>query len=201
MNIQRILENNISILVGQTSSGKTMLFANMAAEYSYKYTGNVYCYGLKKEITDQLDVTVFSSVRELEKIQNGIILVDEVGALFDLDNRKQKRMVENTLRLIDHHNNHMVFSGLPPDFKKFLSAKATCFMYMSLTISDLINGSLTKTTLLEYREKELGAYVLSVNKGEVLCYDDGGFWIDKFPYVEKFDTKRSNINLFQKRHV
>ena len=201
MNIKRILNNNITILTGQTSTGKTMLLADMAVQYLKRYTAPVYTYGLKKQITNQLDVTVFSSVRELEQIENGIILVDEVGALFDLENRKQKRMIENTLRLIDHHNNKIVFSGLPPDFKKFISAKAQCFMYTSLTISDLINGSMAKTTLLEYRYHELGAYVLSVPQGQVLCYDNDGFWMDSFTYYPEYDTKANNKDLFQEKEI
>lgn len=201
MNIKRILNNNITILTGQTSTGKTMLLADIATQYLKQYSGKVYTYGFKREITQQLDVTVFSSVRELEQIQNGIILVDEVGALFDLDNRKQKRMIEGTLRLVDHHNNKIVFSGLPSDFKKFLAAKAQCFLYTSLTISDLINGSMAKTTLLEYRYSELGAYVLSVPQGKVLCYDKGGFWLDQFEYYQRFDTKFNNLDLFQEKEI
>jgi len=204
MNIDRILNNNVSILVGQTNTGKTMLLGDIMCEYIKTYTSRVYCYGFRSEITDKLHPAVvpFSSVREMEQITNGIIFVDELGALFDLDNRKQKRMIETTLRLITHHNNKLVLSGLPTDFRKFISAKASCFMFTSLTISDLINGSLAKSTLLAYSGSELGAYVLSIPTGQVLCYDDKklpGFWLDDFRYYEDFDTKRSNSNLFQKR--
>lgn len=204
MQIERILKNNVSILVGQTNTGKTMCLADIMAAYIKNYTAQVYCYGIKKEITDEFGSTVtpFSSVRELEQIKDGIIVIDEVGAIFDLDNRRQKRMIESTLRLVTHHNNRLILSGLPTDFRKFLSAKATCFMYTSLTISDLINGSLAKSTLLEYAEQELGAYVLSIPKGSALCYDDKmipGFWMDSFTYREQFDTKRDNRNLFHKR--
>jgi hypothetical protein len=204
MDIKRILSNNVSILVGQTNTGKTMLLADMMVEYTKVYTPRVYCFGIRPEITDKVDVIPFSSVREMEQIKNGIIFVDEVGALFDLDNRKQKRMIEATLRLITHHNNRLVLSGLPTDFRKFISAKATCFMYTSLTISDLINGSLAKITLLDYKERGLGAYVLDTDPGTVLCWDHTddehlGFWWDTFKYHEKFDTKRNNLNLFQKK--
>ena len=204
MNIKRILNNNVSILVGQTNTGKTMLLANIMAEYIRDYTSQVFCYGIRPEITDKFHplVTPFSSVRELEQIQNGIIIIDELGAIFDLDNRKQKRRIEQTLRLVTHHNNRLILAGLPTDFRKFISAKSTCFMYTSLTISDLINGSLAKTTLLEYAESELGAYVLSIPQGQVLCYDDKiipGFWMDEFGYYEDFDTKKDNLNLFKKR--
>jgi len=207
MNIERILKNPVSILIGATSTGKTMLLSNLMAEYIAKYTGRVYCYGVRREITKEMPVIPFSSVVELEQIQDGIIVVDEVGALFDLDNRKQKRMIESTLRLVNHHNNKLVLSGLPSDFRKFLSAKATCFMYTSLTLSDLINGSLAKTTLLEYREEGMGAYTLDVPVGSFICYVENeiknnktaSFQMDIFKYIEKFDTKRKNGNLFEKR--
>ena len=204
MNIERILSNNVSILVGQTNTGKTMLLADLMCKYIKAYTSPVYCYGIRNEITDKLRpvVTSFSSIRELERIKNGIIIIDEIGELLDLENRKKKRAIERTLRLITHNNNRLVTAGLPTDFRKFLSAKATCFMYTSLTISDLINGSLVKTTLLDYARSALGSYVLELPAGQVLCYDSlrlPEFWMDSFSYYKEFDTKKDNLSLFKKR--
>ena len=91
MNIKRILKNNVSILVGQTNTGKTMLLSTLIKEFTDQYQAQVYCYGLRREITDRLNVKIFSSVREMEQIQDGIIIVDECGALFDLENRNRLR--------------------------------------------------------------------------------------------------------------
>ena len=75
-------------------------------------------------------------------------------------------------------------------------------MFTSLTISDLINGSLAKTTLLDYAKSDLGSYVLSLTTGQVLCYDSlrlPEFWMDSFSYYKEFDTKKDNLSLFKKR--
>ena len=197
MRTERILSNNITILTSQTNEGKTMLLCNLAIDYLTMYDGNVWSYGIRPQITKQIDdILTFSSVLEMEQIRDSIILIDEVGALFDLDNRKQKRLIEHTLRHVTHNNNRIVMSGLPNDFKKFLASKATCFMWKSLTISDLINGSLCKYLLLQYAEADLGAYRLTVDKSQVICYDPTGYWTDDVVYIKEFDTKINNKKLF-----
>ena len=202
MNIKRILKNNVSILVGQTNTGKSMLLADIAVNYlKAGYPGIVYTYGLKPAITNAIPVVPISSVMEMETLENGIILIDEVGRIFDLDNRTLKRKIEETLRQVTHNNNKIVLSGLPTDFKKFLASKATCYMWKSLTIADLINRSLVQMRLLEYMERGKGSYVLHLPVNEVLVYEPSQkqkYYIDTVEYYEKFDTKRNNINLLEK---
>jgi len=203
MNINRILKNNVSILVGQTNTGKTMLLVNLALEYlKAAYPGTVYTYGLKPEVTRQLDVTPFSSVMEMETLHDGIILVDEVGRIFDLDNRTLKRKIEETLRQVTHNNNRIVLSGLPTDFKKFLASKATCYLWKSLTIDDLINRSMVQRRLKEYTGDGKGSYVLDLPINQVLIYEpseDQQYYIDDVKYYRRFDTKRKNIDLLEKK--
>ena len=203
MKIERILKNNISILVGQTNTGKSMLLADVAVEYlKAGYPGTVYTYGLKPAITRRLPVTPFSSVMEMETLHDGIILVDEVGRIFDLDNRTLKRKIEETLRQVTHNNNRIILSGLPTDFKKFLASKATCYMWKSLTISDLINRSLVQMRIKEYTEDGKGSYVLDLPVNEVLVYEPSEaqkYYKDTVKYYEAFDTKRNNIDLLKKK--
>jgi hypothetical protein len=145
-----------------------------------------------------LPVEVFYSIREMEQITDSIILADEAGKLLNVVNRKQHEEMLRTLRLVSHQNNRIVLVGLPFDFKKIFSAQATCFLYKSLNIAEMINGSTVKETLLEYKDYHLGAYTLSLPKSQVLCYDAGGFWIDDIDYFPEFDSKANNINLFKK---
>ena len=44
-------------------------------------------------------------VRELERARDSLIFLDEFYTLFDLDDRKKKRQIERTFRLINHNNN------------------------------------------------------------------------------------------------
>jgi hypothetical protein len=205
MQIERILQNQITLLTSEVNQGKTMVLVNLVREYVLKYTGNVYAYGLHPKHYELLPmVRPFYSVLELEQIQNGVIIIDEVASLFDLNNRKEHRMIEKTLRMTAHHNNKIVMAGLPDNFRKFLSALATGFMYKSLNLGSLINGSHIKYTLEQYRLAEMGAFTLSVPKDQVLCYSEvpikgSKFWLDTVTYFEEFDTKIGNSNLFEPR--
>lgn len=206
MKIERILNNEISILTARRNEGKTMTIVNLLLEYMTKYSGDVWVSGLHKDIITQFrkdgfPVKVFYSIREMENIKNAIVVADEAGKLLNVVNRKQHEEMLRTLRLVSHQNNRILLAGLPFDFKKLFSAQATCFLYKSLNIAELINGSTIKETLLEYKEYHLGAYTLSIPKDKVLCYDAGGFWLDDSTLLPEYDTKSSNQNLFERNLV
>lgn len=210
MDIERILDNEITIVTARRNEGKSMTVVNMIMEYMSKYDGDVWVYGLKDTIIENLQdngfsVKIFFSIREMENIQNAIIFADEAGQLLNVVNRKQHQEMLRTLRLVSHQNNRIVLIGLPFDFKKIFSAQATCFMFKSLNIAELINGSTIKDTLLEYKEYQLGAYTLSIPKDKVLCYGydpdekKAGFWMDDVIYYPEYDSKADNVNLFKQR--
>ena len=197
MQTERILNNDLGILMSRSDEGKTHTLCTLIEEYKRQFNGTVTTFGFRDELIDLLNVKSFSSLIELEEIRNSIIIVDEVGSLFDLENRTKRHLIESTLRLVNHRGNKILLSGLPSDFKKFLCAKAKVFMFKTLMISDLINGSLAKEILLQYRGPGLGTYTLLFDKGTMLCYD-GTFWKESCSYNEKYDTKVNNENLFTK---
>ncbi|MCK4260103.1 MAG: hypothetical protein KAX49_14080 [Halanaerobiales bacterium] len=197
MEIERILNNDIGVLMSRSNEGKTHTLCSLIQEYKQKYNGSVTTFGFKDALINLLDVQSFSSLIELEEIRNSVIIVDEVGILFDLENRKKRRMIEGTLRLVNHRGNKILLSGLPSDFKKFLCAKSKVFLFKTLMISDLINGSLAKEMLLQYRGLGLGAHSLLLPKEMMLCFD-GRFWTERMPYNAAYDTKLENENLFKK---
>jgi len=198
MNTERILNNDLGILMSRSNEGKTHTLCTIIEEYKKQFNGTVTTFGFRDELLNLLNVNSFSSLIELEEIRNSIIIVDEAGALFDLEDRKKRRQIESTLRLVNHRNNKILLSGLPSDFKKFLCAKAKLFIFKTLMISDLINGSLAKEILSQYRGHGLGTHTLLLDKGTMLAFD-GTFWKETIPYNEKFDTKTGNENLFLKR--
>ena len=197
MQIKRILNNDLSILMGRTNEGKTHTLCSLITEYKKEFPGAVTTFGFRDELINLLKVESFSSLVELEEIRNSIIIVDEVGSLFDLENRTKRRQIENTLRLVNHRNNKILLSGIPSDFKRFLCAKSRVFLFKSLMISEMINGSFAKEILQQYRGPELGAYALLLEKDTLLCYDSH-FWKERVQYNEVYDTKKGNGNLFKK---
>ena len=203
MDIERILKNDIIIMTGHRNEGNTMTLCNIMAQYLKDYTGSVWTFGVSKSITSKLSeirpVNLFWSIREMEKIQNSLIIADEAGDLLNVINRKQHESMLKTLRAVAHQNNIIVLCSLPFDFKKVFAAQARCFLYKGMNIQELINGSLIKETLMEYKGHELGAYRLNLAKEKVLCYDEKGFWTEKVNYIKELDTKRDNKNMFTRR--
>lgn len=200
MQVERILNNDLGILMGRTNSGKTHTLCSIIREYKRGFNGAVTTFGLRDELVKTLSVDSFSSLIELEQIRNSIVIIDEVGSLFDLENRSKRRQIENTLRLVNHRNNKILLSGLPSDFKKFLCAKARVFLFKSLVVSEMINGSFAKEILMQYRGPELGTHALVLDPDTALCYD-GQFWKERVGYNEAYDTKRTNQNLFERKNV
>jgi hypothetical protein len=203
MQIERILRNDIIILTGHRNEGKSTTLYNIIIEYLVNYPQDVWTFGIKRPVVESLSeirpINMFWSIREMEKIQDSLIIADEAGDLLNVINRKQHEQMLKTLRAVAHQNNIIVLCSLPFDFKKIFAAQARCFLYKGMNIQELINGSLIKETLMEYKGHELGAYRLNIPKQKVLCYDEAGFWMDDIKYYENLDTKAGNVKLLKRR--
>lgn len=156
---------------------------------------NLYTYGLRTKIKGATEIF---SVNEAEQIKDSIIILDELMSLWDLDNRKSKKQIEKTLRLIHHHNNILVICALPENLKKFICGKVNQWFYKRCTLSDFINGSKANEICREYRGVELGSCVLTMEKGEALHFDGKHYEKIYVPYMKKFDSKKKNIKIVQK---
>lgn len=178
-------------VVGDTNAGKSIAVYHILTELKKSGKFNLYSYGLRVNLGE----TKIYSIEELEKIKNSVIICDEFYTLFDLEDRKVKKMIEQSLRLINHNNNILVLVGLPENFKKFISAKANAVIFKRSTISDFINGSRVKTICLNYRGSELGSAVLNLNDDEALVFNGKHYLKINVPYNKQFDTKIDNIQI------
>ena len=77
------------------NQGKSMLLYHMLEQLSKQGEFDLYTYGLRLNVENSQQIF---SVREMETVKNSIIVIDELSSLFDLDNRKVKKAVENTLK-------------------------------------------------------------------------------------------------------
>ncbi|KKK89095.1 hypothetical protein LCGC14_2736570, partial [marine sediment metagenome] len=132
---------------------------------------------------------------QLESIQDSLIFLDEFYTLFDLDNRKKKRQIEKTFRLINHNNNILVLVGVPENFRKFISSKIEICFYKKVKLRDFINGSSVKSDLLSYAGNGMGSEMLDLKKNEVLVFD-GDYRIFDVDYLREYDSKLNNKNIF-----
>lgn len=204
MDIKRILSNDLSVLTARSNEGKTMALVNIILEYKKEFNGDIWVFGVNKHLTDILKVKTFTSLLELEQIKEAIVIIDEVGLIFDLENRKNRKQIDLTLRLVNHNGNKILLSGLPTDFKKYICAKAKCFMFKTLQVSDLINGSQAKEIVMQHKGVEKGTYILDIPIDKMLCYcpnksKQGHYWIETIKYLKEYDTKVDNKDLFLKK--
>ena len=179
-------------IISDVNEGKTNLIYHLIEELKKSCSFNLVTFGLKFEIEDAKTI---NSLEQLESCRDSLIFLDEFYTLFDLDDRKKKRQIEKTLRLIHHSNNILALVGVPENFKKFISSKiATCF-YKKVKINDFINGSNVKGNLISYEGKGMGNKMLNLKRDEVLVFD-GDYRIFNVPYLLKYDSKINNKDIF-----
>ena len=189
MNVKKLFDKpKIIGICANTNEGKSNLIYDLLEKLKY-YDFNLYSYGLRNELSGEIKIY---SIEELETITNSIIFVDEFFSLFDLEDRKKRKLTENSLRLINHNNNVLILSGLPENFKKFISGKLDIIMFKKCTLADFINGSRIKNIFLSHKGKELGSAVLNLKIDETLIYDGTHYNKIEVPYYKKYDTKRQN---------
>jgi hypothetical protein len=187
---------SVVAVCADVNQGKSMLLYHLLEQLNAKHTYNLFTYGLRLLMKGSQEIF---SVGEMETIRDSIIVVDELSSLFDLDNRKVKKAVENSLRLINHNNNVLVLCGVPENFKKFLSGKIDCIFYKKTTKADLINGCRVKNILESYRGNQNGSEVLNMAIDEALFFDGKHYSVVKVPYYKKYDSKCKNIKILQKK--
>jgi hypothetical protein len=181
-------------ICGDVNTGKSNLLYHTIETLRKEKKFNLYTYGLKNRLPKSQEIY---SVAELEKITNSLIVIDECFSLFDLDNRKQKKQIEKTLRLINHNNNILILGVLPENLKKFLSGKIDVFLFKKVTYEDFINGSNAKRIALDYKGMQAGSKMLDLKVNECVVYDGTHYTLIDVPYYEKYDSKKNNEDIFK----
>ena len=185
-------------VIADVNEGKSNLIYHILDELNQENKFKLYTFGLRKKIPR---ATIINSINEMENIKNSILIIDEMITLFDLDNRKAKRSIENTLRLINHNNNILLLCGLGENFKKFLSAKVDIFIYKKIKFEDLINGSKVKNIIMDYKGIERGTTLLNLAIDEALVYDGTHYNKIDVPYMKEFDSKKENVSILCPKNV
>lgn len=176
------------------NTGKSMLLYHLLETISKDNRFKLFTYGLRLDFKGSQQIY---SVQEMEGITDSLIIVDELSSLFDLDNRKTKKLIENSLRLINHNNNILVVCGTPENFKKFISAKIDMVFYKKTTFADFINGSRLKNILTAYKGNERGSELLNLRINETLFFDGDHYIKLNVPYYAQYDSKSDNCKILQ----
>lgn len=183
-------------IVGDANSGKTNLIVWILESLMKSNTFDLYTFGLRVNIVNEKKL---HSVEQLESITNSLIVVDEFPTMIDIENRKQKKEIESTLRLIFHNNNILVLCSVPESYKKFVASKLDAVIFKKCALGDLINGSRVKTLATNYSGYEKGAAVLNVPNNMALLYDGSFYYKVQIPYIKSGDTKAENAPILQSK--
>src|SRR3990167_595580 len=186
-------EPKIIGIISDADEGKSNLAYYLIQELRKDREFDLFTYGLRKDVQGAIKI---NSIPELEQIRGSVVILDEYPNLIDLQNRKMAYEMEKTIRMIYHNNNILVLIGVGNNFKKFVSGCIDVMMFKKTTIADLINGSRVKNAVLNYQGNERGSAVLNIAKDDVLVYDGLHYVKLSVPYVEEFDTKKSNKPIF-----
>lgn len=194
MNLNKIFNKPKLIgLCADSNTGKSNMIYWILDELRKKKDFKLYCYGLRSSLKNVINI---NSVEELEDIRNSFIVIDEMFSLFDLDNRKIKSQIENTIRLIFHNNNILLLCGVGENFKKFISGKLHMIFYKKVKFSDLINGSRVKNIIMNYKGNERGNTMLNLKIDEAITFDGEHYEKIFVPYMKKYDSKKNNVPIF-----
>ena len=180
-------------IIGNVNEAKSNLLYFIINKLREKHNFNIYTFGLRNDIKGASKIF---SVQELEDINNSIIILDEFETIIDVNNRKSKRIVESTLRLINHNNNILVLSGVCENYKKFISSKLDVIIYKKITFDDLINGCRVKNVIMNYSGYERGSSLLNLKKNEALIFN-GNYTKINVDYMKKYDTKKDNESILK----
>jgi hypothetical protein len=181
-------------VVGDANSGKSNMLYFIIKALRAKHNFSLYTYGMRVNLVGEQKIY---SVERLETIQNSIILIDEFASLFDLDDRKEKKQVEHTLRLIFHNNNVVLFCGLPENYKKFIAAKLGAMIFKKCALSDFINGSRVKSVAFNCEIDEKGAAMFAIPTDQAIVYDGLDYHKVQIPYLPESDTKAKNTSILR----
>ena len=188
-------------LISDANQGKSNLLYWTIKSLSDRYNFRLYSYGLRARVANEMKIY---SVEELEVLHDSVIIIDEFASLFDVDDRKEKKQIEKTLRLIFHKNNVVLLSGLPENFKKFIASKLDAMIFKRCALKDAINGSRVKQVMYGFEGEEMGAAMLNIDIGDAVMYrpdEPPYFHHVTIPLVPEFDTKAGNVSILVPKNV
>lgn len=193
----------IAALAGEKSSGKSnniiALIHEMREEEPLKNL-DVFVYGFSKEVTKylkkKLNCHEISSIKQLAKKKNCLVIIDEMQKL-KLNDRRYKDDLSEFVDFTYHNNVYCLLSS--PNIREFNSVIGSVvekWLLKSVSVDDCINGSHLKKVVDEYKGvyKSLGR--IEMPKNELLVVNNEYDIILECAYVEMADKKRDLVKIF-----
>lgn len=192
-------------VIGDVNQAKTNTLNAIVTAIKAKYSCSIWASGLRIALDG---VEQLNSISELETIYNSVVIVDEFPDFFDVNNARQQRAFEKSMRKIYHSNNILIICGLPRNFNLRLGAMLQAIIFKQCTLTDFVQRSPTDAAIKSYSSTygspiQKGSDMLTMPKDMALYHEIGSkhFWEIDVPYIEDGDAKKFNPSILQPRKI
>lgn len=185
-------------VIADKNQGKTNLLCNII-EITRKLAPDTHIVGFRLPVNIP-GVLYLNTLTELSKVQNSLIIIDELKTLVDLDNRTEVRILMSILQTLYHpqRNNTVFLCGLAHNFNGKISGELEAVIFKQTTLISVIQRTNIDYILRSLRSEGKASkneYTLVMPKETALIYhprmQKEWHCID-IPYLEEYDVKRSN---------
>jgi hypothetical protein len=172
-------------IIGDIDSGKTNLGVYLLRQY--KGNRSIHVLGYPKVIDN---FNILNSHRDLTKLTNSVIFIDEFSRFFPLKSRCTNNDFMNIARVLSHNNNTMIFTTqLSQDLT--VSMESFVDVFCMTTINDLRTlkkDSRAKNAVLDCADIRRTSYGFNLVKGEYYEFSDknsvGHNGVKTFPFQD-----------------
>lgn len=196
-------KNRVIGIVGDVHTGKTNNLIFLLDDFrKYNRTTPIYIYGFKEEVAEQLvkkyNCSVIETLEHMSNVKNGLICCDEFQRL-KIGDRRYKSLTDEFFDFIYHNNNWVIMSSPNmAEFNKLVCNKIKSWLFKSLHLQKLVNGSEVKRIVESYKGERKRLNRLFLDVSEMLFFSEEETDIIKCDYMKDFDSKKENVNIFVK---
>lgn len=185
-------------VVADKNQGKTNLLVNII-EITRRLAPETHIVGFRLPVNIP-DVLYLNTLTELSKVQNSLIIIDELKTLVDLDNRTEVRTLMSILQTLYHptRNNTVIMCGLAHNFNGKISGELEAVIFKQTTLISVVQRTNIDYILRSLRSEGKASkneYTLVMPRETALIYhprmQKEWHCID-IPYLEKYDVKKDN---------
>jgi hypothetical protein len=185
-------------VVGDKNTGKSgLLFNIIDIVRKQAPETNIVGFRLSVYIPGVLGI---STLIELSKIKNSLIILDELKFLADPDNRKDMKTFTGILQTIYHpyHNNTIILCGLAHNFNGKISGELDAVLFKQTTLISVIQRSNLDHMLKTFHDEGEAIkddYMLHIPIDQALIYHPGmtkNWHVVDVPYLKSYDVKINN---------
>lgn len=191
----------VAAIAGESNSGKTSSLVYMLRDFRrFNKDTSIVVYGFSPDLMDklkqELNLIEINNLEQISGYSGALVILDEFQRL-GLNSSKNKELTSELFSFAFHSNNWIVLSS--PALREFNSVIGSFIQrwcLKSCRVKSLINGSQIKDIVNGYKGRFRSLGNLEIPKNKMVVISDNQEIIIEFPYEERDDTKKNNIDIF-----